>query len=407
MNRPNNSLQARLGLVRFGPDPAILFAGDNQAEFEQAAPVIERLRTEAPRLAIVLASDNAELQAWLAERFNESHVVPMPLNLPGITELWLSRGKIRTVVALNDASLLTARFDTVRHRRATPLARIGAATVGNTLQPELTVAADELGDGNALCQKLLLMVGRERPWETRTDQKIIRAVGEIMFNTMERPAGPGWLSLFVNRLNTPDSLRAELNHPRTILCLGNGPSSENPDVSALSYDALFRVNHSWLARPHLTNPDVVFTGERSTMRRIKTSIFGVRGTSAEKNLLMTRALNFFRGKLVYFVADQFGDLAAGDEWEGMRPTNGAIMIAVAAGLAPDRLAIAGIDMFRHPAGSYPGGSDIPNAYTPAHSHDADLAVILTALDDYHGELVILSEVLKAEWDAHRKEFSQT
>ena len=406
MTKPNNSTRARLGLVRFGPDPAILFAGDNQAGFERAAPVIERLRSEAPRLAIVLASDKVEMRDWLADRFTDSHVVSMPLNLPGATELWLSKGKVRTVVALDDAQLLTTRFDAVLHRRATPLARIGTAPDNNPLRPELTVAADELADGNERCQKLLLMVGRERPWETRTDQKIVRAIGEFLFNALERPGGPGWLSLFVNRLDSPDALRAKLNHPRTILCVGNGPSSENPEVAALSYDALFRVNHSWLARPHLTDPHVVFTGERSTMRRIKNAIFAVRGASTEKTLLMTRALKVFRGKLVYFVADQFGDLEPGDEWEGMRPTNGAIMIAVAAGLAPDRLAIAGIDMFRHPAGTYPGGSDIPNAYTPAHSHDVDLAIIFTALDHYKGELIILSDVLQAEWDAHRTNISQ-
>jgi hypothetical protein len=63
-------------------------------------------------------------------------------------------------------------------------------------------------------------------------------------------------------------------------------------------------------------------------------------------------------------------------------------------------------MFRHPDGIYPGSGGVTNAYTPAHSEDMDLAVILSALDQYKGELVILSDVLKREWDAHRKQVLQ-
>jgi len=397
-------MRARLGLERHGPDPAILFAGDARSGFEAAAPVIDRLGSETHRLAVVLTSGDADLRAWLADRFAETRIVAMPLDVPWIAELWLSRGRVRTVVALDGAFPLTRRFAAALSRRATPLAQLGAMRDDIPVRPDLVVPAENLAGAEQIIQQLLVLVGRERPWETRTDQRLVRAIGNLLFDAVERPRGRGWLSGLVERLDTAESLRARLGGPRTILCVGNGPSSEDPRITSVAHDALFRVNHSWQSRSHLTDPDVVFTGERSTMRRIRRAVFGVRGVSAEKSLLAIRALKPFKGKLVYFVADRFADLPPLDRRDGMRPTNGAIMVAVAVGLAPDRLVIAGIDLFRHPDGTYPGGSEIPNAYTPAHSHDVDLAVILSALDRYDGELMILSEVLQAEWDAHRKDF---
>jgi hypothetical protein len=74
------------------------------------------------------------------------------------------------------------------------------------------------------------------------------------------------------------------------------------------------------------------------------------------------------------------------------------MLATAVALRPKRLIVAGIDLFQHPQGSYPGDSRTPNAYSPGHSRDKELAFILQLLGRYRGELVILSEVLRAEWE---------
>jgi hypothetical protein len=78
------------------------------------------------------------------------------------------------------------------------------------------------------------------------------------------------------------------------------------------------------------------------------------------------------------------------------------MLATAVALQPARLVISGIDLFSHPDGSYPGDTKTPNAYTPGHDAGSELSLLLEALDLYHGELIILSEALRTQWEAHRR-----
>jgi 3-deoxy-D-manno-octulosonic-acid transferase len=81
------------------------------------------------------------------------------------------------------------------------------------------------------------------------------------------PPGQFLLATRSQRLHTLDALREQLGHPDTILCLGNGPSSEAPCLGRIAYDALFRVNWRWVGRGRFTRPDVVFTGDRDSLRR--------------------------------------------------------------------------------------------------------------------------------------------
>ena len=71
---------------------------------------------------------------------------------------------------------------------------------------------------------------------------------------------------------TLEELKAELGHPETVMCLGNGPSSEDPRLGELPCDALFRVNHFWLARGVLTEPQLVFTGLRAAIRAVSNPV---------------------------------------------------------------------------------------------------------------------------------------
>ena len=57
-----------------------------------------------------------------------------------------------------------------------------------------------------------------------------------------------------------EDLRARLDSPTSILCLGNGPSSEGPQIPK-DCDSLFRVNWIWHDRKFLANPNLVFTGD--------------------------------------------------------------------------------------------------------------------------------------------------
>jgi hypothetical protein len=70
------------------------------------------------------------------------------------------------------------------------------------------------------------------------------------------------------------------------------------------------------------------------------------------------------------------------------------MVAAAAALRPKRLTIAGIDLFRHPEGRYPGDARSLNEYSRVHTRDVDVAIIDLALRDYPGELVIFGDTLR-------------
>src|SRR5690606_20386372 len=47
------------------------------------------------------------------------------------------------------------------------------------------------------------------------------------------------------RIESIPKLHERLGAPETILCLGNGPSCEDPEIKRRLWDACFRVNHSW------------------------------------------------------------------------------------------------------------------------------------------------------------------
>lgn len=191
------------------------------------------------------------------------------------------------------------------------------------------------------------------------------------------------------------SLANDLGHPKSILCLGNGPSSEETVIGAVTHDCLFRVNHRWLDRGLLTQPDMVFTGNRSSIGAIGPNvIFGLQDMPAKRRL--TQECLGFGKRLAFSTIECLGivDVAA---FSGFRPTNGAVMLATAVALSPDRLIVAGIDLFEHPGGSYPGDTQTPNAYTIGHDRNTELRFILETLDRYDGELIIHGEVLAEHW----------
>lgn len=218
---------------------------------------------------------------------------------------------------------------------------------------------------------------------------------------MNHPRLRRWVSFKVERIDSIDALNQALGRPATILCLGNGPSSEDPEVASVSHDCLFRVNHLWLKRGFLTKPDMVFTGSKPTLAAVRGAIFGLMTTKAEARLLVRHFLRPSLRRVRYATIERFGLYISEPRWQGVRPTNGAVMLATAVALQPARLVISGIDLFSHPAGSYPGDRTTPNAYSPGHEAESELALLLEALSRYQGELVILSSALRERWEAHR------
>jgi hypothetical protein len=204
-----------------------------------------------------------------------------------------------------------------------------------------------------------------------------------------------------HRLCNLTELAAHLAQPRTIMCLGNGPSSEDPVLATMPHNALFRVNHSWKSRDFLARPDVVFCGGKPTMRAISDAAFGLQTESAGVALVSNRLFSPSMRRAIYFNANDMTDRLRAFDWGHLRPTNGASMLATAVALAPERLIVAGIDLFSDPAGTYPGDTVTANAYSPGHSRDRELAFLLALLDLYRGDLVIVGPVLNEEWRRHR------
>ena len=426
----------RCGKVRFSGERTIWFHGADRNAFEAVEAAVRTLADRFPRLDFLFTAADPGVRGWLAARFPWAIVLPPPLPLALCASRYLINLNVRAVVLLGSAGRLDRFVLRAALRRAAPvvLADLGAGGGAETAS-SWTLKADDL-DGVQHClvasqaaqaslldgglpaervtllgaepevrreaflgivtpllgQDLKLMRSAQRPLRRRLEQAALRG--------MENPRFRAWLAAKVERLDTLDRLRERLGNPATILCLGNGPSSEAPEVGEVRFDSLFRVNHVWHTRGFLTAPDMVFTGAKATLAAIRAPIFGLQSIKSEGRLLVTRFLRPGRGRTSYATIERFDLYLSEPRWQGIRPTNGAAMLATAVALKPARLVISGIDLFSHPDGTYPGDSKTPNAYSPGHDADSELALLLEALDLYEGELVILSPALKARWEEH-------
>ena len=182
-----------------------------------------------------------------------------------------------------------------------------------------------------------------------------------------------------------EDLRARLESPSSILCLGNGPSSEGPQIPK-DCDSLFRVNWIWQDRKFMAEPDLVFTGDPDLPPPGSRAIvaFPTRGEAERIMKAYPKPVDWLVVPRLLHDFPTYKDV----------PTNGALMIAVAVALAPRRLVVSGIDLYSHPEGKYPGVADDPAGYDSAHSRETDIACIRDALWRHKGQLTILSPALK-------------
>src|SRR3546814_1007692 len=133
---------------------------------------------------------------------------------------------------------------------------------------------------------------------------------------------------------------------------------------------------------------MVFAGSKEALVSGGGAIFGIQTGRSEARLLVAPLLRPRCWGFRYATIERFGLFLPEPRWQDVRPTNGAIMLATAAALQPERLVISGVDLFSHPAGIYPGDTTTPNAYTTGHHADSELAVLLEAISLYQGELAI-------------------
>ncbi len=142
----------------------------------------------------------------------------------------------------------------------------------------------------------------------------------------------------------------------------------------------------------MTAADMVFTGDASSVAVLAPRLFGFRTIEEERQILMRHALRLHAPRFRYATAQRLPVAVNGARWTA-RPTNGAAMIAVAAALQPQRLIIAGIDLYEHEAGIYPDEAGAPGGYLLLHDREVEVEIIRRALDGFSGEVAVLSQPL--------------
>jgi hypothetical protein len=412
-------LKAKLGLARKEIERSLLLVGDTPAAFAALRATLRMIEARDSRTRLIFSSAEPDVLAWLRQQFPAARIVPLPFSNRLSASLYLRRLNIRA------AAFVESGNRSVNRTLLASLARraIGVVTL-SARGKEFLPTGGLLRAGS----EALVVIGDEAGVQTRSgeerhltdietvdmlaamlarDLKALREVsvlGRIVAQVPLKIARSSrWREVIkwrVRRYQDERELKERLKSPKVVLCLGNGPSSEDPMLENMKYDALFRVNHSWLKRKVLADPDVVFTGGRPTMRAVHGSIFGLPTSDSEERLMLVRAYHPLAGRTEFFnVSDVTASLGQFD-WGHLRPTNGANMLAAAVSLKPDKLVVAGIDLFQHPEGSYPGDALTPNAYSPGHSRETELNYILQLFSEFGGEIVIVGEILRAAWERH-------
>lgn len=187
------------------------------------------------------------------------------------------------------------------------------------------------------------------------------------------------------RLGSFAAIAARLGPGRPIICLGNGPSALALDPALRRGALLFRVNWRWRDQAPWNDPDLVFVGDPATVTAVRAPVFAFQ---RRDNLIEATRRHLARLSWPSFDHVLLDSLVLPGAPEALpaRPTNGALMIALAVALAPPWLAIGGIDLFAHPAGRYAGDPHAAGGYYRAHEAVVELDFLRRVLAGYRGEL---------------------
>ena len=402
----------RCGLVPRTPFFHLWLHGESIGEFERAAGLMGELARRNPRYRLLLTSRAAATRRWLRDRFPGETVLPPPANIEWAVRSFLVRLKVHGLLLLEQPHDLGAVIFAVGRWLRISVIVIRAARVDQMGAGLADVDHFIAGDADTAAALCRAGVPPSRMTVVSDAEALIIAIGKMLRERlsastrgsavgMSRPSrwvlttrlGRAALALRTERIGDLAMLRSALGQGDSLLCLGNGPSCEDSRVKDIDFDALFRVNWSWRARGFLTHPDVVFTRRPMYPAGVGTPILGIRTIEQEQRVLRRRLLALRPWRARYFTIERLAVSINERRWPA-RPTGGAAMIATAAALQPRRLIIAGMDLYEHPAGAYPGDADTANSYPLMHERDTEVAVIDWALRGFDGELVILSEPLR-------------
>lgn len=337
----------------------------------RAGSTIDRLTAGHWRISVVLIA-NGDL-APIAARFPRALVRRPRLPVGRMAFAALAALRVRSALILSPEHL---------DKTGSALAH-GALRRGIPIFERACSDLDYI-DSDSVARGLAQSVGAER----------IPAIGiDRVAAHLSAPLLRRLLFPWIKRLDTIDEIAARLGEPKTILCLGNGPSGRQSLLASLGHDALFRVNHDWRADGLLEQPDMVFAGVKRSMRRMGPTLLGVATERKAEALIACRGLEFWHGRATFAVVEEIAACVVPDIRTGRRPTTGAYMLATAIALQPTRLIVAGMDMFSHSDGAYAGGARDINAYTPSHSYETDAAFLQGALRSFRGQIVSYSGAL--------------
>jgi hypothetical protein len=410
----------RSGVYVSRNEKSVWVCGRTIADFDEAAQFMNVVRSSLTPNHFLLSSPRADTSQELRKRYPGSNVVPLPWNsdilvrqffrsLDPVILIWLGFDEcvplkvvqyshslgIPIIVAegrasasekfMRKAAPLVDHFYVQDDQVASMLRSSGGKsfTVTCALQSEYQTTDSSL-PGLKPVHHLLARVPRRSKGSTRPFGLMSRFM---------RTSLAGWIASNRSnrRIESWDELHLRLDCPESILCLGNGPSSEDPAVLDVKYDCLMRVNHRWINRGVLVEPDMVFVGSISTTLKVPPCVFGFKNIARETTILVRHLLIGLRlNQLEHFTLERVPSNVIKPYGRSAYPTNGAIMIATAAALKPEKIVIAGIDLFNDPRGRYPGDVIAENEYLAGHDRDLDIAVIAHALANFDGELVILS-----------------
>ena len=359
----------RIGLALPALERAVWVIAPGAREIEAAYPTLDAALEQRPAYPLVLSTAAGNDLDRLAVRYERELVMPLPYRWALKRFARIMNPKL--VVLLGPDGPWRAAW-----RRNLEALGLLVAIFDSAVPPTADAIAARLPK---------LADNRNLRETTRKPRRLARFVRSSM--------GRRAVDFFRHRrIDSWDELRQLLGQPRTILCLGNGPSSEAPGLAGIAPDALFRVNWRWCARGFLASPQLVFVGDPRTPNKLQTPIFGFRSTEEANYVLWRQCLSLRLPRFRFFVFDHLPSSVSERVWAA-RPTNGAIMIATAVALRPQRLVIAGVDLYRHPLGRHPGPMDSVDGYNRVHDRVVEVDVIRTTLEGFPGELDILGPVL--------------
>lgn len=417
--KPRSALQ-RSGWVPIPSNRSILVSVADRPALATIEPLLASLRRE--RISLLFIPGSPDVKQELIARFGDETVIDAPWNNRPSSVIFLLTSRARLLIGAGRIDALPKRLVREAYLMGIGVAFV-AAERSDAESPDATLLAsvdmwlaqsasmEETLRTRGVASDRIVLAPMSDPTSLDAQSPAMKRLNFLMARRpparnplqalvtgwLDKPAGRRILKLRAERIDTLDELRATLNDPGTILCLGNGPSSEDPALAQLNYDCLFRVNHRWVKRGLYADPQVVFTGQKRTLFTLRSRpIFAFQTRRAEALLVTHQIFNPLCRHMRFVTLERLHILGQLD-WDGVRPTNGATMLAVAVALKPKRLVISGIDLFEDPAGAYPGDTQTPNDYVVVHERTSELDFILDTLEGFEGELVILSKPLAEKW----------